>query len=110
MNSFGDELMGQQVLSDYDAWRGITKSILALQRTGVDHKGGLQAWWSFTNTPQAYRVPPNEVNDWFRVVEDSPVTATFAVVSKRCCLELGEQGIARQCSTPCRNGHVRFAD
>lgn len=91
-----------------NSWRRITKSILALQHTGIDHKGSLQAWWPFINTPQTYSMTPNEVNNWFRVVEDSPVTATFAVISKR-CLELGEQGIARQYSTPGRNGHVRFA-
>lgn len=108
VNAFGDGPIEQQVLSEYDAWRRITKSILALQHTGVDHKGSLQAWSPFTNTLQTYRMPPNEVNNWFCVVEDSPVTATFAVVSKR-CLELREQGIARQCSTPRRNSHVKFA-
>lgn len=108
VNAFGDGPIEQEVLSDNEARHRITKSILALQHTGIDHKESLQAWWPFTNTPQTYRMPPNEDNSWFCIVEDSPVTATFVVISKR-CLELREQGIVRQCSTPCRNGHLRFA-
>lgn len=86
----------------------IIDSILALEHTGIDNEGNLQAWWPFSDSPLTCRISPtapDESNNWFRVVKDTRDMSAFAVLSQRC---LGaEQMCVRQCSGSCKNGYVR---
>ncbi|KAL4942536.1 hypothetical protein BDV06DRAFT_211741 [Aspergillus oleicola] len=76
----------------------IIKTILALEHTGIDNEGNLQACWPFTDSFMNYRISSSkETHNWFRAVKDTRVVSTFAVVSQR-CLEFREQGISRLCT------------
>ncbi|KAL4951030.1 hypothetical protein BDW69DRAFT_45657 [Aspergillus filifer] len=84
------------------ARREVINSILALQHTGIDHEGCLQAFWPFSDCPQVCRIKVNtgvRKNNWLRMVEDTPVVSTFAVLSQRC---LGMQSSpANVCLSAC---------
>lgn len=87
-----------------DVRRLIIDAIIALEHTGIDHEGNLQACWPFTDirrTRCIKRSTGNESNNWLRAVEDTREVATFAVVSQR-CLEFQHSVLSRPCSITCR--------
>lgn len=83
--------------------RLIIDSIVALEHTGIDHEGNLQACWPFTDVRRTRcikRSTANESNNWLGAIKDTREVATFAVVSQR-CLEFRQQVYSRPCSTTC---------
>ncbi|KAL4922952.1 uncharacterized protein BDV17DRAFT_38524 [Aspergillus undulatus] len=83
------------------ARREVIHAILALEHTGLDNNGWLQAFWPFSHCPQVCRISPGtgaRKNNWLRVVKDTPDTSTFAVLSQRCL------GVAYSFSNVCLSG------
>ncbi|OQE00630.1 hypothetical protein PENVUL_c048G07399 [Penicillium vulpinum] len=78
----------------------IVSAIMALQHTGLDPEGNLQAYWPFVETRMTRRVQPNRSNKWFNIIADTRDSATFAVASYN-CLEFQEE-LSLSC---CLNGY-----
>lgn len=76
----------------------------ALEDTGIDNEGNLQACWPFTDSSMNHCISStsNKSHNWFRVIKDTRDASTFAVVSQR-CLEFREHGIVRSCLNSCKN-------
>ncbi|KAJ5986156.1 hypothetical protein N7451_010521 [Penicillium sp. IBT 35674x] len=109
IDSLGGIPGSNKYLSGAEARRIIINSILALEHSGVDSDENLQVCWPFSNSPVNCPLSPSspkESHHWFRVVKDSRDTSSFAVFSQR-CLEFPEQGLVRQCSAPCKEGHFK---
>jgi hypothetical protein len=97
-------------LTNTEARRIIVDSILALQDTGVDHEGSLQAWWPFTDSPITRRIPQTtrcQSNNWVSMVKDTRDVSAFAVVNQH-CLEFRDQCFVRKCSATLKVADVRF--
>lgn len=91
-------------MSNSEIGRLIIDSIVALEHTGIDHEGNLQACWPFIEVRRTRcieRSTAKESNNWLRVIEDTQGVATFAVVCQR-CLEFRQQFLTRSLfhSTP----------
>lgn len=91
--------------------RIILNSIIALEDTGVDYEGDLQAYWPFTGSPRTHRIEispssssSGETNNWIRVIKEARDVATFAVVSQS-CMEV-HHGHVRTCTMPCQVAHL----
>jgi len=62
----------------------IILALQALEHTGVDMEGNLQAYWPFLDTPTNHRILRTRFNKWLDIVADTRDTSTFAVISQRC--------------------------
>ncbi|KAJ5599121.1 hypothetical protein VI817_000318 [Penicillium citrinum] len=62
----------------------IILALQALEHTGVDMEGNLQAHWPFLDTPTNHRILRTRFNKWLDIVADTRDTSTFAVISQRC--------------------------
>ncbi|CEL08087.1 hypothetical protein ASPCAL11240 [Aspergillus calidoustus] len=72
------------------ARRKLINAILALEHTGINHQGQLQALWPFSGCPQVLHIPSStkrQKHSWISLVKDTTDSSTFAVLSQR-CLEL----------------------
>ena len=70
-----------------DYWRTIADAIVLFNHTGVDDQGFLRAYWPYRSVPHIYPVKLERKNIksyWIRMVNDSPITATFATMTPRC--------------------------
>ncbi|KAL2818746.1 hypothetical protein BDW59DRAFT_165405 [Aspergillus cavernicola] len=81
------DIPGDETFKKAAARRELINAILALEHTGINHKGVLQAFWPFSECPQVCCIGPStrvRKNNWLRVVKDTPDTSTFAALSQRC--------------------------
>jgi hypothetical protein len=81
--------------SDEDIRSTIVNSILALQHTGLDPDGNLQAYWPFVEGGWNHRISPTPYNKWLDILTDSRDGATFAVASQNCLV------FQDMCAGPC---------
>jgi hypothetical protein len=98
-----------KLLTLSDARRLVIQSILALEHTGIDGEGNLQAWWPFSESPLTSRISRStskETHDWFRMIKDGRDVSSFAVLSQR-CLEFGERRCVQKLSGASRNGSCK---
>lgn len=106
-----DYLSGGYGLSKKEARHLIVDSILALEHTGIDGEGNMQAWWGFSDGPLTCRISRATAegsSNWFRIVKDTRDMSTFAVLSQRCLDTESESLCVRGCSSSsCKNGHMR---
>jgi hypothetical protein len=84
------------------ARRKLINAILALEHTGINHQGQLQALWPFSGCPQVLHIPSStkrQKHSWISLVKDTTDSSTFAVLSQR-CLEL-RYPPSNVCPSPC---------
>ncbi|KAJ5189492.1 hypothetical protein N7472_008506 [Penicillium cf. griseofulvum] len=88
-------------ISDNNVARSrIVSAIVALQHTGLDPEGNLQAYWPFVETRMTRRIQPSRSSKWFNIIADTRDSATFAVASYHCLEFQGERSL-----TCCPNGY-----
>lgn len=87
----------------------IKNAIKNLGDTGLNHKGDLQAWWSFSDTPTVPKtlVIPQEGKTgskakWMQILKNRQGCAAFAALSNRCLEYNGtnkskNEEVAREC-------------
>ncbi|KAJ5920587.1 hypothetical protein N7516_011445 [Penicillium verrucosum] len=71
----------------------IVSAIMALQHTGLDPEGNLQAYWPFVETRMTRRIQPSRSSKWFNIIADTRDSATFAVASYHCLELQGERSL-----------------
>ncbi|KAL2831107.1 hypothetical protein BDW59DRAFT_158052 [Aspergillus cavernicola] len=78
---------GYRAFKQATARRKLVNAILALEHTGANHQGQLQALWPFSDCPQVRHISSStwgRKNNWLSAVKDTPDASTFAVFSQRC--------------------------
>ncbi|KAJ5889903.1 hypothetical protein N7504_010713 [Penicillium tannophilum] len=72
----------------------IVSAIMALQHTGLDPEGNLQAYWPFVKNRMTRRIQPTRFSKWFNIIADTRDGATFAVASHHCLEFQGDRSLA----------------
>ncbi|KAJ6028342.1 hypothetical protein N7540_003918 [Penicillium herquei] len=83
MQSCWTRLSGK-ILTRHNVRQILTDAILTLKHTGLNKQGNLEAFWPFVRAPTNYHIVSTKHNRWFGIVKDTPLAATFAVMSQRC--------------------------
>lgn len=84
-------------MTELELRQTVVDAILAIQHTGINQKGNLEAHWPFVDVPLNHHTTSTRSNRWFNIIQDTTRAATFAVLSQR-CLEFRCSGMDGICS------------
>lgn len=91
-------------LTEDQLYEAMVISLQALEHTGIDKEGNLQACWPFLNSPTNRRIVRNN-KKWFDAVVDTRDMSTFAVVSQR-CLDFRDECSKTSLGSSCRQRYL----